>query len=362
MLTIAPGAARSEDPRPGAATLSIIAIPKGDHPYDRAFYGALERAGVRVLDGDLSGRWLLAHTRHADYVHLNWPSFLYYVPGRPWTSWAWLLRFGLSLVFLRASGVRLLWTMHNLYPHAGGRELRIHRVARALVIRLSFRVFVHGPTAAEEAIREFPALAPKLRRIRHGHFLGAYPDDLDRLEARRRLGLDPGAPVFAFVGACHPYKNLERLLEAFGKLPAESQLLIAGAFPSEPYRARIEALARPLGPRALVRAGYVPDADLQLYLKAADVAVFPYRGTLTSGAVMLALGFGRPVVAPRSSAFADAVDESCGVLYAGDGAVELAAAMRRAAATRWDPELIRRHAGSFDWDEIAARFLEALGD
>ena len=43
---------------------------------------------------------------------------------------------------------------------------------------------------------------------------------------------------------------------------------------------------------------YIPDAELQVWLRAADVVVLPFRDILTSGSAILALSFGRAVVAP----------------------------------------------------------------
>ncbi|MEZ4597387.1 MAG: glycosyltransferase [Chloroflexota bacterium] len=45
--------------------------------------------------------------------------------------------------------------------------------------------------------------------------------------------------------------------------------------------------------------GNVPDDRMQVFLRAADVMVLPYRDVLTSGSAILAMTFGLPVVAPR---------------------------------------------------------------
>jgi hypothetical protein len=51
-----------------------------------------------------------------------------------------------------------------------------------------------------------------------------------------------------------------------------------------------ELLARAAGhPTVLLHAGQVEPADVQVYLRAADVAVLPYVRTLNSGALLLAL-------------------------------------------------------------------------
>ncbi|WP_242482112.1 glycosyltransferase, partial [Trichormus variabilis] len=54
--------------------------------------------------------------------------------------------------------------------------------------------------------------------------------------------------------------------------------------------------------------GFVPSEKLQIYLNACDVVVFPYRDILTSGAVMLAMSFGRACIAPRKGCIAEVLD------------------------------------------------------
>jgi glycosyltransferase involved in cell wall biosynthesis len=54
---------------------------------------------------------------------------------------------------------------------------------------------------------------------------------------------------------------------------------------------------------------------MQVFLRAADVAVLPHRGSLNSGALMLALTFGLPVVVPRDTALVDEVDDRFAVAY-----------------------------------------------
>jgi ATPase subunit of ABC transporter with duplicated ATPase domains len=66
----------------------------------------------------------------------------------------------------------------------------------------------------------------------------------DRAEAERKLGLQPGRKNILFFGLIRKYKGLDILLEAFGKLSDEYQLIIAGEpyGPFEPYQEIIDRL------------------------------------------------------------------------------------------------------------------------
>ena len=61
--------------------------------------------------------------------------------------------------------------------------------------------------------------------------------------------------------------------------------------------------------------GFVPNDKIQLYMNACDVVVFPYRDILTSGAVVLAMSFGKACIAPRIGCISEVLDDSGAFLY-----------------------------------------------
>ena len=342
-----------------ARTPGIIAIPRADDAYTKCFYEALERCGVTVTAGIFAGRWLFEHSKRGDFVHLHWPSFLYAAPTRRETLLRFL-RFALILALLRACGRRIVWTAHNLYPHDASRPSWVDRVARRFVVALSSQVFAHGPTAAAMVAQEFPGAADKLTEIPHGNWTGFYPDTCSRDAARDLLGIPRDTHLFLFVGLCKPYKNLHRLLEAFGRVDADAMLLIAGKFQDPAYLAEIERLASADPGRVRLRAAYVPDDGIQVLMNASDTVVLPYTEILTSGGTMLAMSFGRPVIAPAKAFLRDILNERTGVLYDPTDPDALEVALRRAMQLEFDRNEILRHAGRFTWEESARLFLAAL--
>jgi len=50
-------------------------------------------------------------------------------------------------------------------------------------------------------------------------------------------------------------------------------------------------------------------------MNACDVVVFPYQEILTSGAVILAMSFGRACVAPRLGCIQDVLDDKGAFIY-----------------------------------------------
>ena len=113
---------------------------------------------------------------------------------------------------------------------------------------------------------------------------------------------------------------------AHASLPS-TRLVLAGRC-SEPSAARVLAPTPAL--RLLPRQ--IADAEVQYVMRAADCVVLPYEAILTSGALALAQGFGRPVIVPDLPSMLEEVTDGVnGYLYAAGGDGALAATLWRAA-------------------------------
>jgi glycosyltransferase involved in cell wall biosynthesis len=340
---------------------TIIGIPFGPDSYTTTYYDALQRNGVRVLKGHFAGRWLLAHRRGVDYLHLNWPSFLY-AGQSAMRSLYGFARFIVLLLLTRLCGIRLLWTAHNLYPHDRNRIALLDWLARKIVVSLSSRVFVHGESAALVVKREFPGTRKKLTIIPHGNWIGFYPDGCSRMAARTRLKLSPDRYVFLTLGLCKPYKNLEYLIKCFQDGPFDDAILwIVGLFQQPEYRAAVMAQIERQPERIRYEGRHVPDDELQYYFSACDAVVLPYAEVLTSGNAMLAMSFGRPVIAPRLGHLQDVINGACGMLYDPSVPEGLSGAMQRVRQRRFDDSVIRQHVGRFQWQDAAEKTIGVLG-
>jgi len=341
--------------------LTIIGIPIGPDAYTTCYYSALQDKGARVIKGDFSGRWLLAHHRGVDYLHLNWPSFMYSEDRSVIVSLKKFVRFILLLVLTRLCGIRLLWTAHNLYPHVRNKIAFLDRLGRKMLVSLSYRIFAHGEFAALAVAQEFPGVHGKLVIIPHGNWIGFYPDECSCVSARTRLRIPADQFVFLFIGLCKEYKNLEYLIKCFQNGPfGKAALWIVGRFQDTEYSARVKAQIECQPQRISLEDRFVPNDELQCYLKACNVVVLPYMDILTSGAAMLAISFGRPVIAPRLGHLQDVITPDCGILY--DPSVEggLTRTMNDIQYRQFDDALIRQHARNFEWRDAAKKTISAL--
>jgi glycosyltransferase involved in cell wall biosynthesis len=138
-------------------------------------------------------------------------------------------------------------------------------------------------------------------------------------EAKAALDLE-GDPLVLFAGVVRPYKGADLLAEAWPTVRAafpEALLLVVGHALGDEARSQLSRLERLPGVRAT--GSYVPVKTMVYYHAACDLVVFPYKSIWQSGALMSAVGLGRPsVVTPipgfmdqaaglRSVVFADAV-------------------------------------------------------
>src|SRR5262249_19308088 len=61
--------------------------------------------------------------------------------------------------------------------------------------------------------------------------------------------------------------------------------------------------------RIVLRAEFIPDAETEIYFKAADVLVLPYKHIYQSGILFLAYSFGLPVLAADVGSLKDDIVE-----------------------------------------------------
>lgn len=264
---------------------------------------AVEEAGVEVVStGPLGLRFSLTETG-LDAVHLHWLEYVATADRRRLIGWArsWMkvTRLLVALAVLRARGVGVVWTIHNLAPHEPVRPRAEAAVAQG-VWSLADEIIVHSQYAATRVVQRFHG-APRrpLNVIPHANYDGAFlADGRSRETVREQLGIPPGAFVYLAFGIIRRYKQLGLLAERFAELEGEElRLLVAGA-PSQPDEAERVRRQAARDPRILLRAQYIPDNEVWALHHAADAAVIAYRDVFSSGALLLALTHGLPVVMP----------------------------------------------------------------
>lgn len=352
----------SDDP------ITVLMCPdyRESNPYQSELIDALEARGVDV--SMTSGGWafpLLAGVRRhgvPDVLHLHWLHRFVITKRRFPAVLAVLLgvRLCFELAVLRMLGVRIVWTVHNLLDHERAAP-RSELAIRHAVARLADGLVVHCEAAAAlvaEKYRLPERVSDRIRVVDHGNFADVYEDDVSQSTARERLDLPSGVPVVAFFGMIRPYKNIPGLIEAFKRVPGEARLLVVGNPWNEDVENRVRAASAD-DDRIHTVLEYVPEDEIQVYMRAADAVVLPFDSVLTSGSAVLAMTFGRAVVAPVMGCLPGLIGSEGGYLYDPEDPEGLGAALRKAIDDRDRlQEMGRRNrkaAQRLDWDRIAER-------
>jgi glycosyltransferase involved in cell wall biosynthesis len=186
-------------------------------------------------------------------------------------------------------------------------------------------------------------------------------------EAKKQLGIQESEKTILFFGAIKPYKGLEYLVAAFQHIATEQEdyrLIIAGERKKgcEQYWSAIQ---QRIGDdssfeRVLQKIGLIPDQEMELYFKAADVAVLPYTEIFQSGILILAYSFGLPVVATDVGSFAEnIIAGKTGLVCRPGDPDDLAGAIRKYFDSdlfrelEWRRQEIRDYALSMhSWDRV----------
>jgi len=221
------------------------------------------------------------------------------------------------MLYYRALGRRVVLTAHNINAaKRDGRDNALNRLTLRIQYRLCDRIFVHTQRMRDELQTDFSIPAERIAVIPFGINNTTPTTAVTGDETRRRLGLAGDDRVMLFFGQIAPYKGLEYLIEALPQAFAADpalRLVIAGKVKngSEDYWRRIErGLRAPaLASRVLCRIEHIPDRDVELYFKAADVLVIPYVHIFQSGVPFLAYSFGLPVIATDVGALRDDIVE-----------------------------------------------------
>lgn len=225
--------------------------------------------------------------------------------------------FAQQLETVKRAGVRIVWTMHNVLPHESVFEDQEVRV-RELIVEHADLVHIMNPDSAAMAAEYFTIPADKVVRIEHPGYQGFYPQWMSRATARQQFGFTPGEQVLLVLGAIKPYKGLADLSAAIDSFsvshPRKVSLLIAGSAGSDAGTQELLAMAD-RHPAIHVLPERILADDVGMLFAAADAAVIPYTASLNSGALVLALSMGTPVIARATAGSTHLLSDGGGVIY-----------------------------------------------
>ncbi len=326
------------------------------NPYQNLLYGAA-RDRVEFCAGRIEEALQLLDQGHAEpedvTFHLHWLNFLFVHAEDEADARLKTDTFLELLEAFKARGGRVVWTIHNIVSHESPyRHIEVELSER--LTEIADHLHFHSAASVAEVEQVFAIPKNKLLIARHGHYIDTYPDFITRQDARRALNISVDDEVILFTGQVRPYKGVEDLIVAFRavlKDRPKALLLVAGQMEFDPRVDVAATLSDTEKERIRFTERFVDENELQVFFRAADMAVYPYRHILTSGSLLLAIGYGVPSIIPEVGMTKEVLGgRDAGVLYPPDGG---AAALKSAMSAL----LARKDAGTLQTMGENARAL-----
>lgn len=273
------------------------------------------------------------------------------------------------LTYYRLLGKKIAFTAHNV--NAGKRDLDdsfANRLSLRIQYRLSHHIFVHTKKMKGELVSDFCVPEGKVSVVPFGINNTVPNTSLSTVEARRQLGIRNSDKTLLFFGNIAPYKGLEYLIAAFSELVEKDRnyrLIVVGK-PKGPerYWDEIQQAMRRSAARDRIteKIEFIPDEAAELYFKAADVLLLPYRYVFQSGVLLLGYSFGLPAIAADIGSLKEEIIEGrTGFVFRPQDLSDLAKTIERYFASELFRNLESRRAEikayaneRYSWDKVAA--------
>lgn len=276
------------------------------------------------------------------------------------------------MFYYKLLGKKVVLTAHNINADKrDGKDSLINRLTLGLQYRLSDHVFVHTEMMKSELVEAFGLQPSRVTVIPFGINNSVPCTDLTAKEARKKLGLRQEDNAILFFGRITPYKGIEYLIAAFRQIPSTEnyRLIIGGRVDRcEQYweRLRLDIQPEVQAGRILVRDEFIPDDETEVYFKAADVLVLPYKNIYQSGVLFLAHSFGLPVLAADVGSLTDDIVEGLtGFAFKPEDPADLARAICQYFASDLymnldvrRPEIRAYATERHSWDLVAEKTME----
>ncbi|WYL96318.1 MAG: glycosyltransferase family 4 protein [Gloeotrichia echinulata IR180] len=279
--------------------MKVIAYPafktKYKNPYNWLLYTNMLKQDVTVEE--FSPKKILLEKY--DIFHVHWVVETIVRHPHPLIVWMRAIIMLILIDWAKIRGTRIIWTIHDENPHF------ILHVRIADWFQKEFIKRIDGYISLSGAGKDIAenCLAPLKDKpcciLPAGHYRDFYPNQITRNQARIELNLPDNYRILLFFGYIDIYKNVPHLIKIFRQLAPPDWLLVVAGKIERPHLENEILSASENDDKIKLVLKYVPDDQVQLYFKAAELVVLPFKEILNSGSALLALSFDCPILAPH---------------------------------------------------------------
>ena len=232
---------------------------------------------------------------------------------------------------------KIVLTVHNVNMRKRDAEdTFLNRLTLRIQYQLADHMFVHTEKMKMDLVRNFAVHDGRITVIPFGINNSLPNTKLTANDAKRKLGLSESQKIVLFFGRITPYKGIDYLVAAFQELLRQEDqycLILAGMVDRcEAYwqtiRSKLDTDEQK--GHVVIRDTFIPDDEAEVYFKAADVLVLPYRDIYQSGVLFTGQRFGIPVLAADVGSFREEIiEKETGFLFKPEDPNDLARTIRR---------------------------------
>ncbi len=351
------------------AFLKILIFPKGPNPYQELLYTKLREQHPDSEFSYLKTNrikflfypiiFTVKRLQGYKIFHIHWLSFSISLP-LPYSEYISYYYSIFCLMTLKLLGFKIVWTVHDVIPHE--KETINDTNVSKLLSKIAKIKIIHSSLTISQ-MKDMDLNINNTVIIPHGNYNNAYKDIISLSEARKRLNIRPNEFVILFFGLIRPYKGIDDLLVAFEKIKDQNVRLVIAGKCTDPvlYRKILDAKKHN---NIDFYEGHVDDNKVSIYFKASDIVCLPFKEITTSGSVLLALSFGKPIIAPRIGALVD-LPTNVGFLYDPTKTDALLHSLTGAVSSKHLDTIstsASKYANSLSWDKIAEKTYEVYED
>lgn len=328
---------------------AYLSVPSGGlNPFIGQIEARMIKLGWRSHHASWNYRNIYALKDQVGIVHIHWPEALWRSNSRA-VSLARCLHFIAKALLSRILGYKLVWSAHNVMPHAC-RSLFLEKFMRRWILKTFDLVIGHALNCEADLREAFGSSGRRYATALLGHYDQLYFSSRLPAEMRRHLGLDEKERVIVLLANWQPYKGHDRFLRVFiAQAWPNLRLLVIG--PKNPDLAT--ALQHPAVIHIERR---LSDSELADHMTAVDFIALPYRHITTSSAFLLAVTLGKGVIAPDLPFFQLHSEPGMALLYPhGNPEQGLRDALARIShGWRPDQKVMDKMRERYSWDDSCA--------